>query len=484
MKGAEGNETYTDPIFVDFLGYEDLRVYEEVQEMEKLKENLEEALISCNNAPRAVKLDMVLFEQAITMVTKVHRIFATERGHLVLAGLPSVGRKTVCRLASFVEDMNLTRLEITKNFGLVQFRQKMKQVWELAAYNGREKLKTVFLLEEQDIVEESFLEDVQNILSSGLVPNLYTPEDLGRVRDEMKSSYKLAGNTEEIPDVMNAFFYNRVVNNLHLAYVVSSDLKVFSDQCKAFPALINNASFIFYFPWPSEGLYEVAKVFMKNIEPLPEGMDVAISKTATDFYCDTMTKKSILIKKSLNRDCQLLPSLYTQFLASYKLILDSKREEIGKNIDKYKAGITKLEMASAQVDEMGKESETQNIEISAAKAKAEIKEGEINVAKKTIGTALEELTARKKFIEGEKTEAQNLANAADIELAKAMPALEAANAAVDGLEGKHIAEMKSQNTPHADTHNVMQAVMVYLHEAGDWMNIKKVIGKPKFKTDL
>ena len=44
-----------------------------------------------------------------------------------------------------------------------------------------------------------------------------------------------------------------------------------------------------------------------------------------------------------------------------------------------------------------------------------------------------------------------------------MPALEAANAAVDGLEGKHIAEMKSQNKPHGDTHNVMQVVMVYLH---------------------
>lgn len=105
----------------------------------------------------------------------------------------------------------------------------MKQVWELAAYNGREKLKTVFLLEEQDIVEEAFLEDVQNILSSGLVPNLYTNEDLGRVRDEMKSSYKLAGNTEEIPDLMNAFFYNRVINNVHLAYIVSSDLKMFSE---------------------------------------------------------------------------------------------------------------------------------------------------------------------------------------------------------------------------------------------------------------
>jgi len=96
-----------------------LRVYEEVQEFSKLKDNLEEALVACNNAPRAVKLDMVLFEQAVTMVTKVHRVFSTERGHLILAGLPSVGRKTVCRLASFVEDMNLTRLEITKNFGLI-----------------------------------------------------------------------------------------------------------------------------------------------------------------------------------------------------------------------------------------------------------------------------------------------------------------------------------------------------------------------------
>jgi len=130
------------------------------------------------------------------MVTKVHRVLSLSRGHLVLAGLPSVGRKTVCKLAAYVEEMNITRLEITKNFGLTQFRNKMKQVWELCAYNGREKLKTCFLLEETDIVKEVFFEDIQNILSSGLVPNLYSMEDMGRVRDEMWSSYKLAGNTE------------------------------------------------------------------------------------------------------------------------------------------------------------------------------------------------------------------------------------------------------------------------------------------------
>jgi dynein heavy chain len=77
-----------------------------------------------------------------------------------------------------------------------------------------------------------------------------------------------------------------------------------------------------------------------------------------------------------------------------------------------------------------------------------------------------------------------LAAAAEIELGKAMPALEAADAAVDKLESKHIAEMKSVNTPHPDVHMVMMAVMIYLGEKTEWVEIKKVIGKPKFKDNL
>jgi dynein heavy chain len=65
-----------------------------------------------------------------------------------------------------------------------------------------------------------------------------------------------------------------------------------------------------------------------------------------------------------------------------------------------------------------------------------------------------------------------------------MPALEAADAAVDKLESKHIAEMKSVNTPHPDVHMVMMAVMIYLGQKTEWIEIKKVIGKPTFKNDL
>jgi len=133
---------------------------------------------------------------------------------------------------------------------------------------------------------------------------------------------------------------------------------------------------------------------------------------------------------------------------------------------------------------MSAESEKSNDVIQAKKHEAEIKEAEINFKKKTIDAKLIELTAARTKIGIEKEHATELARQADFELAKAMPALELANAAVEGLENKFIAEMKSVVVPHPDTLNVMQAVMIYLGEGTDWINIKKVLGKPKFKDDL
>jgi hypothetical protein len=43
---------------------------------------------------------------------------------------------------------------------LKAFRTKLKELYELAAYKGKLQLKTVFIFSDNDVVQESFLEDI------------------------------------------------------------------------------------------------------------------------------------------------------------------------------------------------------------------------------------------------------------------------------------------------------------------------------------
>jgi dynein heavy chain len=53
------------------------------------------------------------------------------------------------------------------------------------------------MFSDNDAIHESFLEDIQNMLNGGIVPNIYTADELANVRDEMKQQYKLDGKTNE-----------------------------------------------------------------------------------------------------------------------------------------------------------------------------------------------------------------------------------------------------------------------------------------------
>lgn len=54
----------------------------------------------------------------------------------------------------------------------------IKQLYRLAGVDNK---PTVFLFNDTQIVDESFLEDINNILSSGEVPNLYKPDEFVEV---------------------------------------------------------------------------------------------------------------------------------------------------------------------------------------------------------------------------------------------------------------------------------------------------------------
>lgn len=58
------------------------------------------------------------------------------------------------------------------------------------------------------IKEECFLEDINNVLQSGEVPNLYGKDEIGQVLDGVRKAAKKAG-VDENTEALWAFFVDR-----------------------------------------------------------------------------------------------------------------------------------------------------------------------------------------------------------------------------------------------------------------------------------
>jgi len=72
-------------------------------------------------------------------------------------------------------------LQFMKNLFFVERGVIMVDLKRLYSTTGVKNRATVFLFMDTQIVEESFVEDINNILSSGEVSNLYRPEEFEEV---------------------------------------------------------------------------------------------------------------------------------------------------------------------------------------------------------------------------------------------------------------------------------------------------------------
>ncbi|CAE7768654.1 DNAH7 [Symbiodinium sp. CCMP2456] len=76
-----------------------------------------------------------------------------------------------------MSDFTVFQIEITKGYDMNAFREDMKKM--LTKAGGSEE-HTVFLFSDTQIKDEGFVEDVNNLLNTGEIPNLFPAEDLSQ----------------------------------------------------------------------------------------------------------------------------------------------------------------------------------------------------------------------------------------------------------------------------------------------------------------
>jgi len=313
---------------------------------------------------------------------------------------------------------------VTKGFGLKQFREFLKVMYEMAAFRGKDKLKTVFIFSDNDVVHESFLEDIQNMLNGGVVPNLYNAEDLGKIREEIRRPFKKAGNTLETPDAMNEFFFNNIKDNLHLSICMSPIGEAFRNYVRMYPALINNTTIDWFMGWPDDALTEVAMKFITKME-LGDELSDGLAKLCAVAHSST-TDQAEAMKNELKRVFYVTPTNYIELLKGYGEIIKGKRKDVDNQRNKLRNGLSRLDEAKIQVEKMSAEAEIARAEVS--KQQKICEELMINIAKerKNADEQQTHIEAQTVKIEKEKEETLQLAADAEAELKKAEPALIAA----------------------------------------------------------
>ena len=200
-------------------------------------------------------MNLVFFTDAIYHLSRICRILGQTRGNALLIGVGGSGRGSLTRLATSIRGFKCFSIEITKNYRDPQWKDDLKLLLKQA---GCRDTKVTFLFSDTQIVRESFLEDINNILNAGEVPNLMAPEDIEEIINDVRPLAKEAGKYDSKDSILKHFVY-LCRENLHIVLTFSPVGDKLRNRCRQFPSIINCCTIDWYEKWPDEALYSVAE---------------------------------------------------------------------------------------------------------------------------------------------------------------------------------------------------------------------------------
>jgi dynein heavy chain len=131
---------------------------------------------------------------------------------------------------------------------------------------GTKAEPTVFIFTDSSVKQESFLEDINSILNTGEVPNIFPPDEKADIQDSVRKPAKEEGRCPEgTPAQLYAYFVERCKQNLHIVICFSPIGDSLRNRCRDFPSLINCTTIDWFSEWPKDALESVARRFLGEI---------------------------------------------------------------------------------------------------------------------------------------------------------------------------------------------------------------------------
>ncbi|XP_071394424.1 dynein axonemal heavy chain 10, partial [Centroberyx affinis] len=474
--------TMRDPIlFGDYrtaLNESEPRVYEDIQDYDASKALFQEILEEYNETKS--RMNLVLFDDALEHLTRVHRIIRMDRGHALLVGVGGSGKQSLTKLAAFAAGCEVFEITLSRGYAESNFREDLKTLYLKL---GIENKKTVFLFTDAHVAEEGFLELINNMLTSGIVPALFPDDEKESVLNQLRDEAIGMGAGPSKESVWQ-YFVNKSANNLHIVLGMSPVGDTLRTRCRNFPGLVNNTGIDWFLPWPPQALHAVAQSFLGESPMIPESHSAAVIAHVCMVH-GSVGEYSKMFQQKLRRSNYVTPKNYLDFISTYSNLLEDKDQYILAQCKRLEGGLDKLEEASGQLAELNTKLAEQKVVLAEKSSACEVLLEEISTntavaeEKKTLAEdKAKEIEEQNKVIAVEKKDAES-------SLADALPALEAARMALQGLDKSDVTEIRSFAKPPKQVQVVCECILVMRgHKEISWQSAKGMMSEANFLRSL
>ncbi|KAL0246130.1 hypothetical protein GEMRC1_007344 [Eukaryota sp. GEM-RC1] len=137
--------TRPSPLFGDFRevmkikeGEEGVELYEDLDDFASIKPIVDAVLEDFNSRNRDQKMNLVMFNDALSHLSRIIRVLKIPRGNCLLVGVGGSGKQSLTRLAAYIAGYDVFSITLSRGYGENEFRESIKQLYhQLGVENKR-----------------------------------------------------------------------------------------------------------------------------------------------------------------------------------------------------------------------------------------------------------------------------------------------------------------------------------------------------------
>lgn len=445
-----------------FTLQDDVELYEEIIDRKKLIKTLEASCEDYNDKNHSGKLDLVFFEEAVSHILRIVRVLKQSRGNLLLIGLSGLGKSSLTNLAVHICGQNLITLESAKGLDSEGFKEwaRTKILNKVAGPEaGLKGAPLTLLVPDSQIGGEFVLEEINNLLNTGEIPNAYPKDEKEKLEKGLGDVLAEKMKALETSDVWK-LFVERVRDQLHIVLSMSPVGDSLRVSCRKFPALVDCTTIDWFDEWPASAIQNIgSKLIAGSIEErnesicsLLETFHSEAQKVANNFAVNTKRKYYVTPKLALD-NINLLLDLYQK-----------KQKEWNDKIATLSKGSVKLKETGEIVRQLKLTLEASQPILEEQKKKTEVKLIELEEAKKIANEKKEVVEHEERQITKKTDEIDAINKIANEKLKDATPKLEKTEREVRDIDRKELARIRILLKPADSIQFILMTVMIVLEK--------------------